>query len=62
MHGCGLTPEQMADEHDLTMPQVYAALAYYLANKEAIDEDIRLADEEYDRMAAAWKRGERPAK
>ena len=54
MHSWGYTPEQMAEEHSLTLPQVYAALAYYLANKAAIDEDIRQQDEEYDRLAAEW--------
>ena len=45
----GRTPEETADDYDLTLPQVYAALACYHLNRELIDEDLRLQDEEYDR-------------
>lgn len=33
--------EGIAKWYDLTLPQVYAALAYYYENKKAIDTDIR---------------------
>lgn len=49
----GRTPEETADDYDLTLPQVYAALACYHLNRELIDEDLRLQDEEYFRLAAA---------
>ena len=40
-HASGMTAEEIiADRPPLTLPQVYAALAYYHANKDAIDEDI----------------------
>lgn len=36
-----MTAEEIAaDRPPLTIPQVYAALAYYHANKDAIDQDI----------------------
>lgn len=49
----GVTPEEMVDNWSyLSLAQVYAALAYYHANKEEI-EGILAADEaEYDRLAA----------
>ena len=43
-----LGPEQIAVEMNLTLPQVHAALSFYLANKETIDREI----EEYDRETA----------
>lgn len=40
-HASGMTAEEIvADRPPLTLPQVYAALAYYHANKDAIDRDI----------------------
>ena len=35
------SPDQMAGDYQLSLGQVYAALAYYYENKEEIDEDIR---------------------
>jgi uncharacterized protein (DUF433 family) len=35
-----LSPDEIADDYDLTLGQVYAALAYYYENKEAIDHNI----------------------
>jgi uncharacterized protein (DUF433 family) len=49
----GRSPERIADDLILTLPEVHAALAYYFANREAIDADIKEQDEEYDRLAAA---------
>lgn len=34
-------PDAIALSYDLTLPQVYAALAYYYAHKTEIDADIR---------------------
>lgn len=34
-------PDGIAVSYDLTLPQVYAALAYYYAHKAEIDTDIR---------------------
>lgn len=40
-----LTPEQIADEYDLTLGQVHSALSYYYDHRAQIDGDIRAADE-----------------
>jgi uncharacterized protein (DUF433 family) len=37
----GQDADGIAEWFDLTMPQVYAALAYYYENREAMDEQIR---------------------
>lgn len=37
----GRSPEQMADDYQITLGQVHAALAYYYCNLAEIDADIR---------------------
>ena len=37
----GRSPEQMADDYQITLGQVHAALAYYYCNQIEIDADIR---------------------
>jgi uncharacterized protein (DUF433 family) len=48
----GLDAEQIVEEKWLEPVQVYAALAYYFANRDKIDADLIAQDEEYDRMEA----------
>jgi len=52
----GLSPEEIADEiSHLSLAQVYAALTYYHANREAIERDIaeeEAADAEIERLHA----------
>ena len=36
----GLTPEETADQMDLDLASVYAALAYYYLNKDELEADI----------------------
>jgi uncharacterized protein (DUF433 family) len=36
----GLTPEEIADEMDLQLAGIYAALAYYHLNRDEIEADI----------------------
>lgn len=36
----GFTPEEIARKIDLSLAQIYAALAYYHANRDAIDNDL----------------------
>ena len=45
-HNLGLTPEEIAAkvEH-LTLAQIHAALAYYHANREEVDDDIAREEE-----------------
>ncbi|MEW5856479.1 MAG: DUF433 domain-containing protein [Cyanobacteriota bacterium] len=54
----GMTPEEIAEQRShLTLAQVYAALAYYHANKDEIDADITAYYEECDRLEAEYKAG-----
>ncbi len=47
----GLSPEEIAQEiPHLTLAQVYAALAYYHANRDEIDTDIANEEAEYERI------------
>ena len=47
----GLSPEEIADEiGHLTLAQVYAALAYYHANRNEIEADIADDDAEASRL------------
>lgn len=41
----GQDADGIAQWFDLTLPQVYAALAYYYAHQEEIDADIKARDE-----------------
>jgi len=45
----GMSPEEIAENIYLSLEQVYAALTYYHANREAIDADLDAEAEEYDR-------------
>ena len=52
----GVKPEELVSEKpQLTLAQVYAALAYYYANQEAIDAEIAADDAEYDRLEAEYR-------
>lgn len=52
-HKLALSPEEIAARiGHLTLAQVYAALAYYYANRDEIDADLARDDEEADRLAA----------
>ena len=42
----GLTPEETADEMELELASVYAALAYYHLNRDEIEADILANSEE----------------
>lgn len=47
----GLTPEQIADEFGhLSLAQVYAALAFYHANRDEIEAAIAAEEETADRL------------
>ena len=48
----GLMPEEIAERiGHLSLAQVYAALAYYHANRDAVDAEIADEDAEYERLA-----------
>ncbi len=49
----GLTPEEIADNWGyLSMAQVYAALTYYHANREEIEQSLKRDREDYDQLYA----------
>ena len=49
----GLTAEEIADQYEhLSLAQVYAALAYYHANRQAIEADLAREEVLYDQLAA----------
>jgi uncharacterized protein (DUF433 family) len=51
-HGLGMSPEEIAAQYGhLSLAQVHAALAYYHANREEIDTDLRDEAAEYDRLS-----------
>jgi uncharacterized protein (DUF433 family) len=46
----GESPETIRQNFpSLTLEQVYGAIAFYLANREAVDENIREGEEELER-------------
>ena len=48
----GQSPEDIAQTYpQLSLSQVYAALAYYHANREEIEEALTAADAQYDELA-----------
>ena len=51
----GCTPEDIVRKTGLSLAQVHAALAYYHANREAIDADLEAEAELYDQLAAAQR-------
>jgi uncharacterized protein (DUF433 family) len=57
----GMTADQIVREFSLTPAQVHAALAYYLANREAIDADIDEQDRKTATIAAESSGGRGPA-
>lgn len=49
----GLSPEEIANEiGHLTLAQVFAALAYYHANRQEIESDIALENESAEQLGA----------
>jgi uncharacterized protein (DUF433 family) len=53
----GLGPEDIARKYKhLTLAQIYAALAYYHANKDAIDADIAAEDAEIEELERMYAR------
>ncbi len=55
LYSQGAGAEEIGERYDLTLPQVFAALAFYLANRAEIDADIDAEDRETLRIAADWK-------
>jgi uncharacterized protein (DUF433 family) len=59
----GMSPEEIRSQiPHLTIAQVYAALAYYHANRDEIEQKIEADDEEADRLEALHRNNEKPDK
>jgi len=57
-HRLGMSPEEIAAQYGhLSLAQVHAALAYYHANREEIDTDLREEAAEYDRLSREAQAG-----
>ncbi len=53
----GLSAEEIAENFDhLTLAQVFAALAYYHANREQVEADLAEQQAEADRLEAEYSR------
>lgn len=51
----GVTPEEiLEDKPHLTLGGIYAALAYYYANKESLDDEFAAYDEECRQLEAEY--------
>jgi uncharacterized protein (DUF433 family) len=58
----GSSPEEIADRiGHLSLAQVHAALAYYHANREAIDADLANEEAEAKRLAREFAAVQKPA-
>lgn len=51
----GLTPEEIADDMNLPLAGIYAALAYYHLNRDEIEQDITANAEENVRQALGYE-------
>lgn len=61
-HKLGHTPEEIADEYGhLTLAQVHAALAYYHANRDQIDNEINAEEAEAERIEQAYLKSRKTA-
>jgi uncharacterized protein (DUF433 family) len=50
----GESPEEIVENYpQLTLATVHAALAYYYANRQEVDDALAAEEAEYDRLAAA---------
>lgn len=60
-HNLGYSPSEIASEiGHVTIAQVYAALAYYFANKELIDAEIAAEEAEADRIEQEYLQARQP--
>lgn len=53
LYSAGMSAEEIADEKYMTLPQVHAALCYYLANRAEIDAVVDAREAAGDLNAAA---------
>ncbi|MBI3948505.1 MAG: DUF433 domain-containing protein [Armatimonadetes bacterium] len=59
-HKQGIAPEEIGRRiGHVSIAQIYAALTYYHANREAVEADMAGEDEEADRLEQEWYEAER---
>jgi uncharacterized protein (DUF433 family) len=51
-YSAGMSAEDIADEYGLPLSHVYAGIAYYLANRAAVDAELEQERREYDAALA----------
>lgn len=56
----GMSPDEICREMAHTLPQVLAALAFYMANKDAIDSFVDTYDRETELAVAELRTREKP--
>lgn len=56
----GMSPDEICREMALTLPQVLAALAFYMANKDSIDSFVDTYDQETELAVAELRTREKP--
>ena len=54
LYAQGLTLEQIAEEKYMNVPQVAAAVCYYLANRQEIDAVVDAYEAESERVRREW--------
>ncbi len=55
----GWTPEEIRDDYgQITLPAVYAAITYYLANKERMDAELEEEERVFDELKAYYEKHE----
>ena len=57
----GSTPQEIADEFDLTLGEIHAALSYYFDHHEEIDKSIAETACQAEDLARQYPRGWNPA-
>ena len=59
LHNEGLTPEEIVEDYGhLSLAQVHAALAYYFANKAAVDRDLEAEAQAEEALAKQYPRAD----
>lgn len=56
LYGDELTPEQIADNFQLSLGQVHAALAYYYLHKSQVDDEMRRDNEDAEHWREVLKK------
>lgn len=55
LHQQGASPEEISERKYQALAQVYAALAYYYANQQEIEDDMAAYDREYETLEREWE-------